>query len=196
MKKIIVILSSIVATLSYAGGNSNYVTSSPVPIQTNNNNMYIGIGLSTIATGYKMDIFSKKASQDRTGAFLFVAGYEYNPYLAVELRLSKSFVKENVLKQIIFGIYLKPQYELYNDVKIYGLLGYGKLKVQQHNSSGINFSDKNLHIGAGVSYNVTDKLELFADYISYSRDKKVVNYLGSTRKVSTSAINMGVNYHF
>ena len=98
---------------------------------------------------------------------MLIAGYEYNPYISIEFRFLKTFTEESTLKQTVYGIYIKPQYEMYNNLKIYGLLGYGKLKVTQHNNSGINFNDSTVHLGAGLSYKISNKLEGFIDYISY-----------------------------
>jgi len=201
MKKIITIMLGVTFS-SYAGGGVKYATSSPIlvtPIkQVSNGSFYAGAGFSLIATAPNIDYFNnKKIFQDKTASALLIAGYLYNPYLSIELRFSKTLGKEFFLKHTVYGIYIKPQYEIYNNLKIYGLLGYGKLKITQYNNSGVNFSDTNLHFGAGLSYKITNHIELFADYVNYSRDKKVVNYfLGKTKKVDTSSINLGFNYHF
>ena len=203
MKKTFAILSCVSISFCYAGSGVNYADSTPVPVPTvsakqdSTNNIYVGAGISGISSATSINFFKEKALQDRNGAFLLVAGYEYNPYLSVELRFLKTFVEEYAFKQTAYGIYIKPQYEIYNNLKIYGLLGYGKLKVTKHNKKGANFSNTTFHLGAGLSYKITDKFEGYVDYVSYSRDKKVVNYyLEPMKKVDTASVNVGINYHF
>ena len=159
-------------------------------------NSYVGAGLSGIASGKSVNMFNVKKGQDRTGNLMLTAGYNVNPNLDIEARVGTSITDGDLINHTVVGVYAKPKYEIYKNLNLYGLLGVGYLKASQHNNSGVKFSDTNLHLGLGASYQVSQNVELYTDYISYSRSKKLKKALGTSSKVDTSALSAGFNYHF
>lgn len=178
MKKIVLALSTI-ATLStslFAGGDIALVPPAVIEIPAgDNSSFYAGAGLSALSVrdaAVSMNIFSAKDGQERLGNITFLAGYNYNKYIALEGRYTTSITSEDRLKMSGWGLFVKPQYPITTDISIYGLLGFGGAKLKQVNNSGVNVSGSGLQWGVGASYNITQNIALFADYTSLANNKK------------------------
>ena len=101
-----------------------------VEIAEEEKNFYVGLGLSALSTREgSLDFLMIKDGQDRTGNLAFLAGYEFNQYVAVEGRYSTYIAEEDFLNNDTWGIYLKPQYPVNEDFNVYALLGFGGMSV-------------------------------------------------------------------
>jgi len=85
-------------------------------------------------------------TQDETGGLVGIVGYEYNRYIAVEGRITKSFWERDYADVTTWSLFLKPQYQFRDEDEIgktdegyftvYGLIGFGNSYVE--GSSGDN----------------------------------------------------------
>ena len=205
MKKITLSVVTIVtmSSLTFAGGD---ITPVVVPVGIDEvRPFYVGIGLSAVSTRdshTSLNFFSDKSRQDRTGDITIMAGYEFNPYVAVEGRYMTSVFDEDVLTRDSWGIYVKPQYPVNDEFSIYALLGYGGMTVDGKGSSLIprnrsNVDDTGFQWGLGVSYEVMEDITIFADYVNIANDMGADIFWGSLLSdVDSDALTVGVTYNF
>jgi OOP family OmpA-OmpF porin len=134
MKKTISIitLGTLLATGSlYAGGGIAPVVA-PVPVVVDPNPFYIGVGV--IWAGLSRDCFGSGSCpdvrlKDSTWGGIIRGGWEYNQYVGIEARALKATLDSDWGETTHYGIYLKPQYPIAEQLNIYGLLGYGKTTI-------------------------------------------------------------------
>jgi len=116
--------------------------------------------------------------QDRQLGFTARLGYDFMDYLGAELRGTYGFSKTHnnlgftKFKQV--GAYLKPNYDITEDLNLYGLLGASKT-----NTSGLA-TNTGFSYGAGLDYDITNKISVFTDMVNYMKKKDVPNAWGLT----------------
>jgi len=165
---------------------------------------YVGLGIAGVSTRKSsLDIFNVKDGQDRTGDILLMAGYEFNPYIAVEGRYMTSVFDEDVLTRDSWGIYVKPQYPVTEEFTLYALLGYGGLTVDNKDNNDPrpifrnDVDDTGFQWGLGGSYDVTENIAIFVDYVSIATDMDADIFFGSLgEEVSSDAFTLGATYNF
>jgi len=202
MKKSI-LLSAILASGLFAGGN--YIPApEPIPtpivpqVTSTPSNWYGGLGLAAVSTyGKKLKWFDGQTGQDRTGAIVGILGYQFMPNLAVEGRLSYGGIEKNFSKNLNLSLFLKPSYNVTNEIAVYGLVGLGWVKIDGNNGYGDIAKTVSPQIGLGASYKVKSNVDIFADYtwLLHNKTAKTAMPDGST-DVSHEAFTVGVNYHF
>ena len=162
---------------------------------------YVGLGLGWMRL---KDNFTREFF--KTYPVGLLVGYRINRYISLEARYIRDVRKVRYQRGItsnpnyddyptIFsnkGIYLKPSYR-WGGVEGYALLGYGELFFS--NIKGAKRYESSLQWGGGLSYNVADHFELFADYTRLYDGK---GFGGRARKKQThaDAILAGVVYVF
>ena len=162
--------------------------------------LYVGLAVSDMAVrsddeAYKA-FFSEKAHSDRQVGITALIGYNFMRYLGAELRAALSVSGENAGQDNLaeFGIYLKPQYPVGDDLNLYGLLGYSAINMSDPatstnaNDNPFDGDNQGFSFGAGLDYGVTENISVFTDVVNYLRD-----YGGSN---STWGANLGVRYNF
>jgi len=162
--------------------------------------LYVGLAVSDMAVrsddeAYKA-FFSEKAHSDRQVGITALIGYNFMRYLGAELRAALSVSGENAGQDNLaeFGIYLKPQYPVGDDLNLYGLLGYSAINMSdpatgtRANDNPFSGDNQGFSFGAGLDYGVTENISVFTDVVNYLRD-----YGGSN---STWGANLGVKYNF
>ncbi|MCD6654284.1 MAG: porin family protein [Sulfurovum sp.] len=195
MKTITMALASlaIMTNMSIAGGDTGKNIAEPlepvveIPQVDKLTGFYVGAGMVLLknedtfeGNGRQAGTGSQRTNDrdvDWNGATL-LAGYEFNSYLAIEARYAFSIgdatIDQNGHKYDIdadmenVGIYLKPMYPI-GDFTVYGLLGYGQTTLEYEGSE--EQSDSGFQWGLGGSYNITNKVSLFADYTLYYDDE-------------------------
>lgn len=158
MKKILAAFAALTigASALMAGGN---IQSQIVPVSYDTDNgFYVGGGYTYIDNDVLVD--HKNAA---TG----LVGYNFNKYIAVEGRatvITEEGVKDStgVLTGGNWAIFAKPQYNVTEDIKAYALLGAGKAKYVD---GVVVDDDVQFQFGAGASVRVTDKVDVFADWV-------------------------------
>lgn len=119
-------------------------------------------------------------------------GYLINDNFAVEGRLAFG-VKDDTVNMYGYhvkvkldnyvGIYAVPQVPLSDNISLYGLLGWNKVKVKaSYMGSSDSGSDSSLAFGAGIKMPVADNANLYLEYAKLASD--------------TKSLTFGVNFKF
>ena len=102
-------------------------------------------------------------------------------YLGAELRGTVGVAKDNGTKFKQIGAYLKPNYDITDEINVYGLLGASKTNMNP------NGTETGFSYGAGLDYGVTDNVSVFTD---------AVNYMKKSGSASQWGLNLGAKYQF
>ena len=188
------------SSLGFAGGDMKEVEPAIEPIvevEEVKSGLYAGLGISAISTrDGSLNFFDEEPRQDRTGNLLVLAGYEFNPYVAVEGRYSTYIAEEDILNSDTWGVYLKPQYPVNEDFKLYALVGFGGIDAEGVNGADVDVDDSGFQWGLGGSYAMTETVSVFFDYVSLVTDAESNSFLGSPADVDSDALTLGVTYNF
>jgi len=206
MKKGVLSLAAFFAIsgVGYAGGDIVPVEPvSEVPAAVELTGLYVGIGLGQAS----VDNETSGESWD-SNTFVLQAGYEFNPYLALEGRYSFGFNMDyskgsstgiDVVTGVPFdndfsswGIYVKPMYPV-GDFSVYALLGYGGVELS--NINGGDAYENGFQWGLGASYNVTKRISVFVDYVSLYDDTGF-DYVGTLASWDSDTWTVGISYRF
>ena len=181
------------STFAMAGGDIAPVEEPAVVVEepASEANFYIGG-----AYGYgDMELSETGYSHDENfDSFMLQAGYKFNPYIAVEGRYwwtsedswddwNEDFSADS------WGIYVKPMYPVTNELDVYALLGYGDTDPEI-GGQGPDYDTDGFQWGLGASYDATDNVAVFVDYVSLYDDTNV----GEDLTIDT--VNFGVTYNF
>jgi opacity protein-like surface antigen len=206
MKNISLSLLTVMAlgtTMGYAGGNISPVESEiviPEEIEYSTvSGFYAGLGASIASTRESsINFFDIEDGQDRTGDISLIAGYDINEYIAIEGRYQFSVAEENILDKKSWGIFVKPQYSITEDIRVYGLLGYGGLDVSGTNHVGATIAadDTGFQWGLGASYEVYENISIFIDYLNIAMDMPSTAFVNSNVDIDSDAFTIGVIYRF
>ena len=235
MKKITssIVAAIAVSTFSFAGGDIAPIepeVSVPEVVESTPGAFYVGLAYSYIKSdgeftgtvgpalpGADLINFTGTAEAD-WHAVMLQAGYQFNPYVAVEGRYWTNVGTGDAEGTIVYpdpvgpqstsgdapdidawGIYLKPMLPVGESFNVYALLGYGSVDVGGSDESSFQW-------GAGASYGISDNLSLFVDYVSlYDDTTTTTNYivennepyeLVQTGDQSIYSINFGLTYKF
>ncbi len=140
-------------------------------------------------------------------SLMFQAGYQLNPYIAMEFRywfsVSSGDYSTNTRYELnpnaydsfdAWGIYAKPMYPITPEFSVYGLLGFSGVTTDADYGSYLLYNDGSFSWGGGVSFDVTPNVALFVDYVQlFNGNLEFYDYSQET-KVDT--FNFGVTYKF
>jgi len=159
----------------------------PTKVIRNDTDIYIGIGLAIAKYDANCDCRTSDSSGvDKTGGITVKGGYNLNKYLGIEARGVSTNIKDDGAKVSHYGAYIKPMIPITEDIKTYGLIGYGKSKTsgKLRNSDVQGFS-----WGLGVNYDMTNRVSFFIDY------QDLINKSDSNAP-ELNLISIGTNYNF
>ncbi len=150
--------------------------------------LYVGGGIAALAAretnSAAANIFSAQNNQDRQVGLTAKLGYDFMDYLGAELRGSYGLAKVGSsytnLKQ--FGAYLKPNYDVTEEINLYGLVG-----ASSSNHAGLAASSTGLSYGAGLDYGVTDNTSIFTD---------IINFMDKPNVPESWGLTLGASYKF
>ena len=121
-----------------------------------------------------------------------IVGYGLHPNLAVEgalgYGLGSTTVDGDTLKQkLSYGFYVKPRYQVTNELEVFARLGYLKDGGETSNSTGSDkFTNGTTAWGLGANYAVTKNVYLSSSYgQTYKKDGMKIN-----------GLSLGVGYRF
>ena len=214
MKNIYIITILILTTLTYAEKVENNATYAEDYIDPTtetvhpffkdlNVHFYLGAALSTLTlTGSNDESFNAKG-------LTLQLGYRYNDYLSIEGRFTKHLgdleyksgnsggAAIDNLSHADFtttAIYIKPQYRI-NKIRLYGMLGYGEVKLNNLEDDGIDRAESGLQWGVGVSYAYLPHVEFYVDFETiYSGEG--FGRAGTDNTYNANSFNVGVAYRF
>jgi predicted porin len=155
----------------------------------------LGLSLSSLSSNGSTSLFSAKKGNNRMIDLAVLAGYNINKYLSAETRALISTAYDDSIDFKSWGVYLKPQYEVYKDVKIYSLIGYGTLDASQTTQEGTKVSSAVAQVGVGADYKLGKNFKLFADYLYMGEDSNAL-YKNKKTTMKSSAITTGITYDF
>ena len=89
--------------------------------------------------------------------------------------------------------FLKPKYNIYKDINIYGLVGYGGTKINKENY-GKDYAN-GLQWGIGTEYVFESDIGIFVDYTELYNDSGFNSSLKET-DIKIKNFNLGVKYFF
>jgi opacity protein-like surface antigen len=203
MKKILFSLYAVtaMASIAVAGGDIESVEPVAEPIVVvpggEQNGFYAGFGLTGAAvrdSALSVSWSGSEGREDRLGNFTFIAGYDFNAYVAIEGRYTNSFTHEDKTDMEGWSLFVKPQYPVTENFSIYALLGYGGAKLDGKNGYNVDVDNESFQWGLGADYMITDSFSVFADYVWFANDMDG-KWVG-VDSVDIDTINVGVNYHF
>lgn len=134
----------------------------------------------------KVDGFSGSI---KPGVLRGILGADFHPNLAAEAMLGVG-VKDDTINiagvsvkaevQRTFGFYIKPKFNVTNELELFARLGYANSKIKV-SALGVSDSDSegDVSYGAGLSYSFTPTAYGMVDYMSYY-DKDGVKANGFT----------------
>jgi len=186
----------------------------------NENNYYIGGALDYQRIyNNSPKLINTSTTQDNLGGLTLILGYKklFNNYfenkdfsLDIEGRITKSFWEKSFADSTRYSIFTKPQYNIYKDINIYGLLGLGQLTIEGHNGEvpahenmiGKDiYNDISFQWGLGINTDISKDFSLFMDYTSLIKDGEIDSTLygydsNVYQELSADAINIGITYRF
>ena len=213
------------ATLALLLGSSSalaegYYGNAPVPItQQYNTGIYAGLayGYTKVKDDY-FEYFPTEGLALHTdidyNAFMFQAGFQYNPFIAFEFRYwmavdSGNYSIDSNLPPLYppapgsyddfdaWGFYLKPMYPITPEFSVYGLLGLSGVYVAGEPGWDL-LDDGSFSWGLGASYHFTPNISIFVDYtrIFDGRRDRYDYYSDATQDTTVETFNLGVSYMF
>lgn len=132
------------------------VEPAPAPAVVNDvhpSGFYAGLGIA--ATQYKTNCEPTciGSGTDKAVGVMARAGYDFNPYIGVEVRGLRSAWKENGSTVKHAGVFVKPMLPVTNETNVYGLVGMAKTTtsgtLQETNAEA-------LALGAGVEVDLSE----------------------------------------
>jgi len=155
MNKIVLSVATVVAmsSVSFAGGDfvpvvEPVIVIPPVPVETSG--VYIGVGI--VSTFFDGVCVCDSTYEDYTYGALVRVGYDYNNYIGFEVRALTSQIEDEGAKiKSHYGVFIKPQYHITDDINVYGLLGYAKTEV----GDTVNIDESGFSWGLGLEYDLS-----------------------------------------
>jgi OOP family OmpA-OmpF porin len=152
-----------VSTQSMAGGKLIAPVDAPVipiVVPTTFNPLPIYIGIGAIAAFISRDACpcadEGSEIEDHRYGGVVRAGWDFNQYVGIEARALKTFGSDTFSTTEHYGLYLKPQYHVADQVNVYGLLGYGRTTVDYDNGIKSSHNPSNgFSYGAGFEYDLS-----------------------------------------
>ncbi len=202
MKKTTLSIVSILALsgLAFAGGDIAPVE--PVvetPVVMEQSPFYLGVGIGTAAVN---DDDTDEEFESTT--LMLQAGYQYNPYLALEGRYTfgvdtdydpgntGGYSSDYDGDFSSWGLYVKPMYPI-GDFSLYALLGYGGVMLDD--LAGGDAYEDGFQWGLGADYAVNDNFSIFVDYVKLYDDTGF-DYRAKNDDVDSDTWTLGVSYRF
>ena len=148
----------------------------PAPVVVTPLGLYVAGGLTNVAVNKadRANLFGDEVGQDRQIGFTGKLGYDFMDYLGAELRGTYGVAKDNGTKFKQIGAYLKPNYDLTDELNLYGLLGASKT-----NGAGTG-TNTGFSYGAGLDYGITDSISVFTDVVNYMKKSSTSSQWGAT----------------
>lgn len=167
--------------------------------------VYLGTGLSAISVSEQDSLGNELNEMTHNNVGTFIAGFvDKSQYWGAEFRFSGSLGNGNLNGDefdstfINMGLFLKPQYKFDNNIKVYGLAGYSAVYTNYRAQVGYEGNTQEEHVwqyGAGVSYSLNKKVDIFVDCTSIlDSDGFNENHMDYNYKIG--GLTFGALYNF
>jgi len=192
-----------VSSMTFAGGEIDAPAVEEQGVETlevevnEKSDFYVGLALSALSvreSGTSLNFASEKTGQDRIGNAALLVGYDINEYVAAEARYTASIAKKDNAKMSSISIFLKPQYPVSEELSVYGLLGYGQVKIDSNNQTNVDVSKGAFQWGLGIDYDVTSDISMFVEYASLAHN--IDGTFLTSDSASVDALSVGLTYRF
>ena len=208
MKRVILSLITIAtfsSTSMFAGSSNMKAIQKPVPIPSVIADtsvlpplgMYIGGGFTYAKTKCECKEITtsiaaiRNKSEGTTNGINLKAGYDFNEFISLEGKYIHTPWGDEGKALKHYGIYIKPNYAVNENLDLYGLLGYGKTKCEYQNIDKDGFA-----WGLGGEYLIgkrsNGKKNGWGVYVEYNRPLSK----SGDKEITTDVANAGVSYHF
>jgi len=210
MKKVIISIITVVAlnnSALFAGKNTAPAVEAPAPVpipaattaksSTPPLGLYVGGGFTYASTECKCDELKTSGgtiqgqSEGSTSGINLKAGYDFNEYIGIEGKYIYTPWGDEDKSLEHYGIYLKPNYAVNENLDLYALVGYGKTKCDYQNLDEDGFA-----WGVGGEYLIgkkeNGKKSGWGVYVEYNRPLRKTE----DKDIKTDVANAGVSYHF
>jgi len=161
MKKIILSTITVMMLTINANAGGKFVAPAivpvvPIPEIIDPLPLYIGLGLVAVNLDRDTCLCGGAESKDlRYGSVLRV-GWDFNNYIGVEGRALKTFGNDVFSISEHYGLYVKPQYHVTEQMNVYALLGYGKTTIDYTNGVRSSITEEDgFSYGLGFEYDFT-----------------------------------------
>jgi len=207
-KEFLIAVSTVILGSSLSYGESNIIADArekmeSISVDLAKGHFYVGGGVS-----YQSLNNDNTKEEFSTFGKNVIAGYQYGDYMAIEVRYSADIYKVDYTsgntinkdnddyptKFTNVGIYAKGIYPL-GDLAVYGLMGYGQLKITNVPEGDIARSVSSVQFGGGISYRLYDKVNLFGDYVILYDDTGF-DGLATKSDMKSDIITVGFTYWF
>ena len=189
----------IASTILHAGDGTAKANTPVAPIQPSSWYLGIGMGGFALVTETNREHLSSKSAS-------LILGYTLNRYLSIEGRYThalgaldydagKTVSPSKTLTDSTYtdlDLLLKLGYPI-GHFSPYLLAGYGRSTITH--IVGADRTEKSLRYGAGLSYQATEHLSLFADYLRAYRGQGF-DGRSTAEKVHLDRLTIGMTYHF
>jgi OOP family OmpA-OmpF porin len=166
MKKIIILCAfGCMALTSSVNAGGKFVSPAiaavePIPVQQSPVPIYLGIGLAAAGVSRDCPCAADDRLKDMTYGVVFRAGWDFNQYFGIEARYIRASLEKDFSTTTHYGLYLKPQYPVTNQMNVYGLLGYGHTEIEGCSYSNGTLKVDGISYGAGIEYDLTSDDDL------------------------------------
>ena len=196
----------VASTILMAGGDIAQID--PQPTQTpDNSSFYVGGAYTYLDSTYTDNEYGDSLDNNENGLTI-LGGYNFNQYVAVEGRYTWGFGDDFTYKAdghsdtidgsdgttTAWGVYVKPQYPVTEDISVYALIGVAGVSVDAFGDKVID-NETDFSWGLGAKYAVTQNIEVFADYVSL-HNGDITDVDGYTFDGDVYTANLGLNYKF
>jgi len=190
--------SLLLTTLSLSANQQIESVEQDIESTTQLNGLYLGAALSTVSvrdSNVDLNFFSDEIAQDRLGNLTLVAGYTFNEFFSTELRYTTMVLDDQIVDMSGISLLAKPQYTIYDQTKIYALLGFGSNSIDGTRSDIVEVDESSFQWGLGISYDINNNISIYADYLNLGTELEGVFY-NNANEISVDALTIGVNYNF
>lgn len=156
---------------------------------------YVGVGVG--AAGVTSFIYDTDTVMNVT----LKAGYDFLEYVGLELRASAGVTDgDNLGYDYSYGLYIKPQYSINEESRIYALLGYAKTKITLDETvaaaTGVlgETVQSGFSFGLGYDYTINNSWSAYVDAIRLIDESTVIR--GRTYDTKVDTVTFGAAYHF
>jgi len=206
----VVLLSLLVGGAGFAGKNVE-PAETQVPPVVYVNPIYIGLGTLWSGTSRDCQCNDGDRLKETTYGVIGRVGYDFNQHFGVEARAFQASIDKDFAETTHYGIYMKPQYHVTDKFNVYGLVGYGKTKIECDHPSilaGTNMYDESgVSVGLGFEYDMSDDKEVVAnrafdgqgdqekDWGIWVDYQNLLHNEGSN-KIKANIVTAGISYDF